>query len=489
MAISFGKAGYAKSVQRLIDRIYHHSPLKDSLYEQAVIWFAGKEERDKEQAVLEQQLYLFENRQSQTTKGSQSGVARNLKEAETQFQAFEDSLVEAQYQRYCELEQLCQDILHLCQGETFSETNNHSAKMLGTIQLITPTKGRNILKGNQKARHLYKAILSLRLLDRMLLDGLIDHPFIVERYEQSKDLAYNQETAYHPYRDDIQVTVLMAAILQDIGRCHPTCQAILKGSDGSYDEFRELEADDRTLFLQTSFAESLNYVQHALGTGRYRGRDREERDHYVQTEVQKRELLLLLLRQAARPQEGIGNILKVPQLYTSMVLSTKHSYNYEDLPKAALALDKNAELDKICKKTVAGFLKIVGMFPQGYGLAYIPKDSDGNDMERYEYAIVTGLYPKHFRKPYVRIATYSLTYQASARGCHLSIENNLYFPQARRKLEVVTEERLLEILRKLVYDLEERMASPLIPRFWHPDDYFLQQKNQNLWNKAIDLPN
>jgi len=71
----------------------------------------------------------------------------------------------------------------------------------------------------------------------------------------------------------------------------------------------------------------------------------------------------------------------------------------------------------------------------------------------------------------------------------LSVENNLYFPQARRKLEIVPEERLLEILRKLVYNFEERMASPLIPRSWHPDDYFLNQKNQNLWNKAVTLQN
>jgi hypothetical protein len=83
------------------------------------------------------------------------------------------------------------------------------------------------------------------------------------------------------------------------------------------------------------------------------------------------------------------------------------------------------------------------------------------------------------------MVTYSLTYQASARGCIVSAENNLYFAQGRKKLEVVSEERLLDILRKLVYNFEERMASPLLPRSWHPDDYFLNQKNQNLWNKAV----
>jgi len=489
MAISFGKAAYAKVIQRLIERIYHSSPLHDSLYEQAVIWFASQEQQQQKKAALEQQLFLFENRQQQSKKGDQAGITRNLKQAEAQHKTFEDELEESNYQRYFELQQLCRDILSLCQSDSFGETNTYSAKMLGTIQLICPTRGRNIAKENQKARHLYKAILSIRLLDRLVMDGLIDHPFIMERFEQSKELRYHDETEYHPYRDDVHVPVLMAAILQDIGRCHPVCQAILKGPDGSFDEFRELEADERITYLQTSYSESLNYVQQALGSGRYMGRDKEERDRFLQTELEKRELILLLLKQAARPQDGIGNILKIPQVYTAMVLSTKHGYNYEDLPKAALALDKSAELGRLSKHSVSAFLRIVGLFPQGYGIPYIPKDSDGNDMERYEYAIVTGLYPPDFRKAICRIVTYSLTYQASARGCVLSVENNLYFPQARRKLEVVPEDRLLEILRRLVYNFEERMSSPLIPRCWHPDEYFLNQKNQNLWNKAVTLQN
>ncbi|GHG77238.1 hypothetical protein GCM10010919_32720 [Alishewanella longhuensis] len=489
MALSFGKAAYAKVIQRLIERIYHTSPLQDSLYEQAVIWFAGQEQRQRELATAEQELYLFENRLQQANKGNQAAITRNLQKAELKQKTLQEEIEESNYQRYFELQQLCRDILSLCQSDSFSETNSYSAKMLGTIQLICPTRGKNIPKENQKARHLYKAILSIRLLDRLVMDGLIEHPFIEERFQQGKDIRYHDETEYHPYRDDVHVPILMAAILQDIGRCHPSCQAILKGPDGTYDEFRELDAEERITYLQVNYSASLNFVQEALGTGRYMGRDKDERDRFLQTELEKRELILFLLKQAARPANGIGNVLKIPQIYTAMVLSTKHVYNYEDLPKAALALEKSAELGKLNRNYVAAFLRIVGMFPQGYGVPYIPKDSDGNDMERYEYAIVTGLYPTDFRKPICRIVTYSLTYQASARGCVLSIENNLYFPQARRKLEIVPEERLLEIMRKLVYNFEDRMASPLLPRCWHPDEYFLNQKNQNLWNKAAMVQN
>lgn len=489
MPVSFGKAAYAKIIQRLIERIYNQSQLQDSLYEQAVQWFAEMEQQQKKSAELEQQLFLFESRQQQARKGELATIGRNLKEAEEQHKSFEDELEEARFQRLSELQLLCRDILSHCQGESFSETNAYSAKMLGTIQLICPTKGRNIARENQKARHLYRAVLSIRLLDRLVMDGLIDHAFIRDRYEEGKALPYNDSTEYHPYRDDVHVPVLMAAILQDIGRCHPSCQAMLKGPDGSYDEFRELEADERNAFLQKSYAESLVYVQDALTVGRYMGRDKNERDRFVRSEIEKRELIQLLLKQSVKAQDILGSVLRIPQIYTGMVLSTRQTYNYEDLPKAALLLEKTAEQGKMSKNAVSAFLRIVGMFPQGYGITYIPKDSDGNDIERYEYAIVTALYPPDFRKPVCRMVTYSLTYQASARGCVVSAENNLYFPVARKKLEVVPEERLLDILRKLVYNFEERMASPLLPRCWHPDDYFLNQKNQNLWNKAAVTQN
>lgn len=489
MVQGFGKAGYAKIVQRLIERIYHQSPLKDSFYEQSVQWFAQKANDENKQAELEQQLYLFENRQQQAAKGNQAVISRNLKQAEDQHKAFAEELEEQRFNRFSELQTLCRDILTLCQGDTFAEINSASAKLLGTIQLISATRGRNIAKDNQKARHLYKGVLSIRLLDRLLMDGLIEHPFILQRYEEGKSVPYHEDTLYHPYRDDVHVPVLMAAILQDIGRCHPTCQVILKGEDGSFDEFRELDATDRSTFLQTSYTESLYFLQNALSGGRYTGRSREERERFIQGEIEKRELMLLLLKSAIKPQDMLGSILRIPQVYTGLVLSTRSNYNYEDLPKAVLALEKSAEQTKLNKTAVAAFIRIVGMFPQGYGITYIPKDSDGHDMERYEYAIVTGLYPPNFRTPICRIVTYILTYQASARGCIVSIENNLYFPQGRKKLEVVPEERLLEILRRLVHNFEERMSSPLLPRCWHPDDYFLHQKNQNLWNKAEIITN
>ncbi|MDX1392490.1 MAG: hypothetical protein R3241_08920, partial [Rheinheimera sp.] len=87
--------------------------------------------------------------------------------------------------------------------------------------------------------------------------------------------------------------------------------------------------------------------------------------------------------------------------------------------------------------------------------------------------------------PICRMVTRNLTYNVSAQGCIISVENNLYYPQARKKLEKISEERLLEILSKLVSNFEERKSMPLLPKCWQPGEYFSYVKNQNLWNKVV----
>ena len=53
MSVSFGKAAYAKVIQRLIERIYHQSPLQDSIYEQAIK--SGKQ--NKKTNIIQNNIY------------------------------------------------------------------------------------------------------------------------------------------------------------------------------------------------------------------------------------------------------------------------------------------------------------------------------------------------------------------------------------------------------------------------------------------------
>ncbi|MCS4309095.1 hypothetical protein M2404_003458 [Rheinheimera pacifica] len=481
---TIGKSTYSKLVTTLINRICDTTAVADSMYEQAVQYFQQAVAQQAEKIELEQQVFLFENRQKQVSKRDLALVERNLLQAQNERQTFQQARNDEASARLTTLKKICLDILELCQGESQEDTNMNSAKLLGTIQLLSPTEGKHVAASNQKSKHLYKAILSLRLLDKLLADGELNNAYVQQRYMASKGKK-NGKDEYDPFRDDVQIPLLMAALLQDIGNCHPEALLILKGADGKADEFRVLENDERLALLQISYRESLKYVTQGLGLDKYSGNSREERDQFIKLEGERQNFVLMLLKNAIKPEHGIGNVLKIPQIYTSVVLSTKSSFAYETLPKVALVLEKGVEKGVYSKVAVDALLSITGIFPQGFGITYIPKDSDRQDLDRYEYAIVTGLYPADIRQPVCRMVTRNLTYNVSAQGCIVSVENNLYYPQARKKLERISEERLLEILSKLVSNFEERKNMPLLPKFWRPDEYFSYVKNQNLWNKVV----
>ena len=59
---------------------------------------------------------------------------------------------------------------------------------------------------------------------------------------------------------------------------------------------------------------------------------------------------------------------------------------------------------------------------------------------------------------------------------------------ARQQLAVIPQARLNEILSKLSADFEPGQLRHLLPRYWHPDEFFANPKHQNLWNRT-DLIN
>ncbi|MDX3774516.1 hypothetical protein QE250_10365 [Chromatiaceae bacterium AAb-1] len=484
-----GKSNYTKAIRTLIDKIYDNNVVAGSLYEQAALWFRQEVKRRQQQRELEHQVLLLRQRQHQVSKRDIALVEQRLQQAQEEQKHFSQQQLDENHQRYLYLKELCREILALTQGDSFTETNLLTAKLLGTIQLSSPTQGKQVAASNQKSKHLYKAALSLRLLDRLLADKELHNPFILQRHNDSRSRTNLPVTEYHPFRDDVQMPLLMAVLLQEIGTMHPDAQLILKGEDGKADEFRALDDEQRIRLLQISFRETLNYVTNAIGIDRYVGNSREEREQFIHHERERQAFILGLLKNAVKPEHGIGNLLKIPQVYSSVVLSTKHNYVYDALPKAALVLEKGVEKGLYSHTAVTAMLRITGIFPQGFGITYIPKDSDKQDLDRYEYAIVTSLYPADPRVPVCRMVTRNLTYNVSAQGCTVSTDNNLYFPQARKKLEKISEERLLEILSKLVSNFEERKSMALIPGCWHPDEYFSFIKNQNLWNKVVVLSN
>ncbi|MDP4528907.1 hypothetical protein Q3O59_07690 [Alkalimonas delamerensis] len=482
------KSSYSKAVQTLIHKIYDQTEVQDSLYEQALLYFLDADKLQQQQRAAEQEAFLYRERLQQVTGSDQAKIEQRLQQAEKSLTSMQQGVEELRNARLSQLKELCYSILEMVEGADADETNALTAKLLGSIQLLSPTEGKQVARSNQKSKHLYKAVLALRLLDRLLLDQQITNSYVLKRYQhnEGKELEVTGGRSYQPFRDDVQIPLLMAALIQDIGQQHPDAQRILRGEDGNQDEFRVLDNPERLAMLQTNYKESLKFLTQALGKDRYIGNSKDERDWFERNEQEKLGFMVTLLKNSIKPEQGIGNLLKIPQIYTSVVLSTKHNYSYESLPKVGLVVDKAVEKGMCSKAAADALMQITGIFPQGYGITFIPKDSDRQDLDRYEYAIVTALYPPHPNVPVCRMVTRNLSYQISTMGCTIRVENNLFFPQARKKLEKIKPERLKEILMKLVSNYEERKDMDLIPRCWHPEEYFSYARNQNLWNKVIN---
>ncbi|KGJ89741.1 hypothetical protein [Colwellia psychrerythraea] len=447
---------YTRQINHLLAKVYGRSAVKDSMLDRAIDYFEQEEFRKSDE--------------KKTTEGS----------ALEQMQRTE---------RHSSLLSIALLIIELAEGDSYAENNRKSAQFLGTIQLISPSEGKRVAITNEKSKSIYKAVLCLRLLDRLIIDGQMVEPYINKFLtdvspEQYIDFSSHDSQAHQRFCAQVKIPLIMAALLQDVGNYHPKAQTILLGGDGKLDPFRTLEMKERKELLQINYRETLKYLSEGVGLPTFVGNTKAERDQFLVDEQGKLSFIKQLLKSSVNPKNSIGNILKVPQIYTSIILSTKASYNYKLLPKVFQVLNKNAELGACAQSVVDAFYKITGMFPQGFGIVYMPLGDFGEQGDCYEYAIVNNLYPEKPEQPICRMTTRKLTFIGYGQNSIIKNNSNLYFPQTAKKLATLSKDRLNEILELLSSNSQERQELDLLPRCWHANEFFSIKANQNLWNKA-----
>lgn len=477
---SKGDTNFTEQVKTLLNKIYGRSPNKDSVLERAIAYY---DIRDFTQLKLDD---LARNIAELKSKNEQKPIAR-IEKLEREQKEYHRELTFERHERFQHLHNICLEIIELAEAEGFAETHRKSAQVLGTIQLLSPTEGKKVAGANEVNKPLYKGILTLRLLDQLCLKKLLANSYIEQVIQQHPsasfdDIVADNSALYQHFVNVVKIPVLMAAILQDIGNYHPDAQKIMLGNDGKSDNFRTLKVEERKALLQINYRETVKYLIDGIGAGMYLGNSKAERDEFNKIENAKLLFIKQLLKSSIQPKQGLGNLLKVPQIYTSIVLSTKDSYNYKLLPKVYQALYQNAERG-ICRKDVVDLLyKITGAFPQGYGITYIPVDIDGND--RYEYGVVTQLFPENPEQPFCRSATRNLTFIGHGHDVIIKKSCNLYYVETAKRFSRISKERLNEILELLSSNYQERQSLDLLPRCWQPSEYFSTKNHQKLWNRA-----
>jgi hypothetical protein len=481
---------FTQQVKELLKNI--SSPENYSVLSQASVFFSQKIPVEQKLTSYHESIIELNSKLAQQASAKNKALyQRKLAAAESGLKAFTEQQQELRLVRHDTLVPIAREILSLTEGVDFEETQRKSAKLLGTIQLLSPTEGKQVAENNDRSKHLYKAILCLRLFDQLFINDMITDPYILKALKDISPAQYqsfinDEEESYQAFAEKVKIPLIMVAILQDIGNHHPIAKTILYGESSTANPYRVLEPTERKKLLQTNYSETMKYISQGIGAGKYIGNLKAEREVFDISEKQKVVFMQSILKRWANSKDIIGNLLKVPQVYTSIILSTKGNFDYRLLPKVYQVLKLNVERGHCLAEVVDCLYKITGMFPMGYGITYIPKDSAGQASDRFEYAIVTRLYPDDVKQPECRVATRSLTFISRGQDIRIEKSSNLYFPETSKTLSTMSKERLDEILELLASNYHERKKSDVIPRCWHAKEYFSIGKNQNLWNRVSD---
>lgn len=476
-------------VKALLAKVNTKSILKDSLIERALSFYENQQVIHHIKDNFNEELNKLNAKLANKTAKDNKLVEKTIVRVQREKREYEEKLSLEKDERNQHLSKTCQDIIALCEGEDFEETNRKSAKLLGTIQLLSPTEGKKVATTNEQNKPVYKAILALRLLDCLCIEKKVTDPYIKEYMgdisgDDYRDFALLAPEEYALFVSQVKVPVVMAAIIQDIGNYHFDAQKIMCGDDGDKDPHRMLDIEERKKLLQINYRETLTYLIEGVGLQKYIGNSKADRDKFNEQERKKFLFIKQLLKSSVNPKESIGNLLKVPQIYASIILSIKNTYNYKLLPKVYNALNQNAERGNCSQTVVDALRKVTGDFPQGFGVIYIPVDSSGKPCERYEYAIVNSFYPEKPNEPICRSATRNLTFISHGSDLVVKAGANLYFPEVVKQLSSMSKERLNEILELLSSNYMERKELDLLPRCWQTQEFFSEKKNQNIWNKT-----
>jgi len=478
---TYSDTNFTIQVKSLLARTYGRSLIKDSVLDRAIEYY-------EKQPLIEHKLSELKINIEKISAQTLTDKTKNqLVRLEREERTFQEELRFERNERHQHLFNLSEEIIALCEGDNFAENNRKSAQVLGTIQLVSPTEGKKVALLNEQHKPLYKSILCLRLLDRLCMDKSIAEPYIKLALaditpETYPTFAIDSPEAYKVFVDQVKIPLVMAALLQDMGNNHEESLLILHGKAGGEDPHRTLPIEDRKILLQVNYKETVKYLVDGIGASMYIGNSKADRDKFNVIEHKKLLFIKHLLKSAVNPKEGIGNLLKVPQIYSSIILSTKSSYNYKVLPKVFQALNQNAERGACSQLVVDALEKITGRFPQGYGVTYIPYDQDIKD--RYEYAVVNQLYPQNPEQPLCRAATRNLAFMGHGQDIEIKRSSNLYFVETARNFSTISKDRLHEILELLASNYHERKQLDLLPRCWQPTEFFSIKANQKLWNKA-----
>lgn len=475
-------SSYTISVDRLVNQINGVEDETPSLYQQAANYF-------KQEPVDKHKLQLLKTEMQQVLSAKQLLSGKEAVKLDEQVvhlkRKYNHELQVQNNARVIRLNDamnMCSNLLALSEGKDFDDTQSRSAKFLTTLVLFSPGTGKHLAELHHRLKPAYKAVLSLRILDKLVVSGIVKNAYMMKNYDPKKRYEPGSSD-YICYKQSVVLPIMLAAVFQDVGLQHPDLVELLDGEDGKKDRFRLLEKEERETMLRLNYQHTIAYLQYGLGCQISSAEAAEDVTAFDESEKQRLKFQLGLVLDANSSSRGTSEIIKIPQIYASVVFSTKRDFQRKSLTTAAILIAQLAIKKAISPPIAKVFVDLVGNFPLGYGIVYIPRDMRGDELEIYEYAIVSGLNPKSLEEPICRPVTKNLMFLAYGKTMTVDKSINLHFPIARKKLMKIDPKRLIEIMQKLTYEYKPEESAAFVPDYWEPHSYFCVEGNQNLWSR------
>ncbi|MGJ8678939.1 hypothetical protein [Paraglaciecola sp.] len=379
---------------------------------------------------------------------------------------------------------VCLRLLSLTEGGEFDETQLKSSKYLATILLFSPGEGKRLAELHQSLKPSYRAVLSLRLLDKLLAGKGLKNTHILGHYDAQTRYEIGKPDNVN-FTQSIALPIMFAAIFQEIGLLHPKVSAILEGLEGNLDRYRTLDKAERTQVAKFTNQYTLEYLEQGLGLQQDIVGSTQDVKAFKEAEEKRIQFQLTLVKDANSTKSGTSEIIRIPQIYTSIIFPTKREFSKSTLPNASVLIAQLASKKKISTQVANAFISIVGKFPMGYGVVYLPRDARGIELNHYEYALVVGLNPAKVDEPNCRLVSRNLLFSEYGKNEVIEASRNMHYEKARKKLERIDPKKLLEIRQTLTHKFDPKKAQQLIPLYWEGYNYFIVEGYQNLWNQVM----
>lgn len=301
-----------------------------------------------------------------------------------------------------------------------------AGKFLTTIVLRAPHgQDRSRCPNNEKHRPLYTAALAIQLVAKLAQHNLIDDKYIqlhLPNWQELDELVNPLEDvpeAIENYKKRVLFPIVYACLIQNLGSYSPAAEALYEGK-----RYRPVDEETRRAQIKTIYEKSLIFFKYGVGLPQLQ--DFETESEFEQ-ERQRAQMVEDILVNYNNPAHLLGNLIRVPMIYTSFILSTKQKYEYQTIFKAFDVLT-SAIKKNIVKKEVADTLKaMVGRFPLGTGIYFISKET-----KMPERGVVIALDPTSPNNAIVKQLTKRQVQFDDSTQVEVTPEYNLLFEPARK---------------------------------------------------------